>query len=135
MTIVVCIDDQGGILFNHRRVSADCAVISDLMELAGEQTICMRPYSAKLFPVQGSIRVTEQYLSDTCPGEILFLEDAVPENLMTNAKKLIVYRWNRLYPSDVRFPLDLLQRLGKPESSVDFRGNSHSKITREVYVL
>ena len=45
--------------------------------------------------------------------------------------RLIVYRWNRHYPSDVRFPLELADFT--LQSSTEFRGSSHDLITREEY--
>lgn len=135
MTVIVCVDEQGGILFNRRRVSSDRAVISDLLKQIGTQTLCMRAYSAKLFPARTNIRISENCLADVNREEVLFLEDAAPERLLDKADRVILYCWNRLYPSDVRFPMDWLLSCGRLESAVDFEGNSHSQITREVYVL
>ncbi len=45
--------------------------------------------------------------------------------------RLIVYRWNRHYPSDVRFPPELADFT--LQSSTEFRGSSHDLITREEY--
>ena len=99
MTVVVCVDEQGGILFNHRRVSSDRAAIGNLLEYIGDMPLYMSQYSSN------------------------------------KVQRLIVYRWNRLYPSDVQFPLEYLSGKCKLESSFDFAGNSHERITREVYVL
>ena len=44
-----------------------------------------------------------------------------------------LYKWNRKYPSDVKFPKDMLNDF-KLEGSTDFEGNSHEKITEERYV-
>ena len=44
---------------------------------------------------------------------------------------LILYRWNRAYPSDVRWELDLSQ-FALTERA-EFSGTSHETITRERY--
>lgn len=47
--------------------------------------------------------------------------------------EVYLYKWNRKYPSDVKFPKDMLNDF-KLEGSTDFEGNSHEKITEERYV-
>lgn len=135
MTVVVCVDDRGGILFNQRRVSSDRKVIADMIELFGQRRIRMRPYSAKLFQGCGPVSVSDDYLTDANREDVVFLEDAVPEGLLSRADRLVLYRWNRLYPSDVRFPAEQLSALGNLSSAVEFKGHSHDRITREVYLL
>ena len=45
---------------------------------------------------------------------------------------VIVYKWNRQYPSDMK--LDIEPSEGRVlVSSVEFAGYSHEKITKEVY--
>ena len=135
MTIIVCVDDKGGVLFNRRRVSSDRAVTADIISLAGDKKIYMRPYSVKLFPDDSYTNVSENYLKEAKPDDVLFLEDTASEELLESAGKCILYRWNRSYPSDVRFPVDQLLERGRLESATEFQGHSHERITREVYIL
>ena len=57
------------------------------------------------------------------------------ENFTVNeedVEEIIVYKWNRLYPADTYFNIDLTGwRLAE---TLDFEGSSHEKITREIYV-
>ena len=135
MTIFVCVDEQGGILFNRRRISSDREVIADIMKSIGDTALFMRDYSSKLFPADDRICVTDNYLEAAGIGDALFLEDAIPDDLLKRAKKVVVYHWNRLYPSDVKFPLAQFCNWARLESSVEFKGYSHERIIREVYVL
>ena len=135
MTVVVCVDTQGGVLFNKRRVSSDRLLIADLLEQVGNQRICLRSYTANLFPEGINLHITENCIEDVQQDEVLFLEEAAPGDLLAKAEKVILYHWNRTYPSDVRFPVEALKRSGEMIDSVDFSGNSHERITREVYVL
>ena len=48
------------------------------------------------------------------------------------AEKIIIFRWNRDYPADFYFDIDLQQNW-QLESSADFVGSSHDKITEETY--
>lgn len=48
-------------------------------------------------------------------------------------EKVILYRWNTVYPADVYFDLPLDERW-KLESETYFDGYSHLDVRREVYV-
>ena len=45
------------------------------------------------------------------------------------AKKVVVYRWDKVYPADYKLPL----RQYKLVSTLEFQGYSHDKIVKEVY--
>ena len=47
-------------------------------------------------------------------------------------ESVILYKWNRRYPSDTKFDLDL--NGWTLISTTDFPGSSHEKITEEVYI-
>jgi len=47
---------------------------------------------------------------------------------------VVCYRWNRHYPADQYFDIDLSAMGFALSESEDFPGKSHEKITREVYV-
>ena len=42
-----------------------------------------------------------------------------------------MYKWNRKYPSDVTFPVAMLDNY-QLENVSEFEGNSHDKITEEI---
>ena len=71
----------------------------------------------------------EQCFPDGYEGDsdIYFIEKNIL--LLSSAEKLIVYRWNRIYPSDVKAELSGWQKV----SEDDFIGSSHDKITEEIY--
>ncbi|MBO5270462.1 MAG: ribonuclease Z, partial [Clostridia bacterium] len=50
MTLIVCIDDKNGMLFNHRRQSRDRVLIEDLLALTAGAPLWIEPYSVPLFP-------------------------------------------------------------------------------------
>ena len=135
MIAVVCVGDRGGMLFNRRRIGSDRAVISDLRTLIGEHTLRMRDYSRKLFPENVNIYVKDDYISGAGDGDYVFIEEQFEDNLWDKTNKVVVYHWNRLYPFDVKFPLDDLRIRGSLVASVTFAGHSHNEITREVYIL
>ena len=118
-------------MFNKRRQSRDAAVIADALAHVAPEKIGVSAYSATLFP-EGAVTVYDDPLAE---ADICFAECGDFLSAIHKVQRLIVYRWNRLYPGDAYFPLeDYLIRMTLVESS-DFSGNSHERITREVYEL
>lgn len=134
MIIVVCIDDQGGMVFNRRRQSQDRRLREDLLAEAGGRPVWMNPYSRKLFdPAPENIRTAEDFAQRAGPGEFCFFEDVSPEPWLDKAEMIVVYHWNRMYPSDPpRFPLSLTGRSAARRE--EFAGSSHERITKEIWV-
>lgn len=124
MTVIVWAGKNGEMLFNKRRCSRDKAVVAEVLSAFGEN-LCVSVYSAPLFD---GCRVISD-LSEVGDG-VLFLEDLPLSPALSQAKKLIVYRFDRVYPANVR--LEIPQAFVLTEST-EFSGYSHEKITREVY--
>ena len=49
MILIACVDDRGGIAFNHRRQSSDSVVRNRILELTAGSRLWMNEYSAKQF--------------------------------------------------------------------------------------
>lgn len=132
MIVAVCIDDMGGMLFNNRRVSRDEAVLRDLAETAGNRAICINEFSLQLFK-QANVKysASEGFLETAGTDDICFAENVDLSHYIHKADKLIIYCWNRRYPSDFKFDANLsLFSLAK---SYDLVGKSHERITVNVY--
>lgn len=125
MTLILWAGKNGEMMFNCRRCSSDRAVIADILATHDLTEICVSAYSSPLFA--GSKVISD--LSEAGEG-VLFLEDFPLDTALAQAKKLIVYRFDRVYPADVR--LVIPQDFHMTESR-EFAGFSHEKITREVY--
>ena len=132
MILAVCIDDHNGVSFNSRRVSSDKVVIQDIVKVAGTQNITITPYSVPLFrDFQDRVEVKKD-IFESCA--VCFAEEGDFLGMMDDVKKLIVYKWNRRYPSDKKFPLDAYKACMRLENTEDIPGFSHPCITREVYI-
>lgn len=130
LRLIVCLDDKNGMAFNHRRQSRDCIVTAKIAELVKGSTLHFSPYSSKLFP-SGDFVPSEDYLSGAGEDDFCFVEQEDVTPYEQQIKEITVFRWSRVYPADLYFPIELTQcRL---EQTVEFPGNSHEKITMEVY--
>lgn len=134
MIVITCIDDDMGMLFNNRRQSKDSVLRARILDKSAGHKLWMNHYSAKQFEGDETpqVNVEEDFLLEATPGDYCFVETQPLQAYEKWIEKLILYRWNRKYPSDLKFDLDL--RGWKLLESTDFPGNSHDKITEEVYV-
>ena len=127
MTLYVCLDDRCGMLFNKRRQSRDAAVLEDI-RAALPEVLTIDPFSEKL------IQEAEiPYVLSPEAAEDYFAEDVPSEELLNQTERLVIYRWNRHYPADVRWNPDLSALGFSLVETTEFPGTSHEKITREVY--
>ncbi len=126
MRVFVCVDQKDGLLFNNRRPSRDRVVIEDIEKMSDGQDIAMSEYSAKLFEGYDHVVVTENFKD----YENVFSEQADLKELAWD--ELIVYRWDKVYPSDVKLDVDLSSLKLKDVSTL--QGYSHDTILKEVYV-
>lgn len=137
MNVIVCLDDNGGMMFNRRRQSRDRVLRKRIISMSCDsgQRLLMNEYTYKQFADDvdaGSVTVAEDFLSKALTGEFCFAEDRELKPFEDKIEKLIVYRWNRKYPADVRFDLDLTS--WNQVSTEEFAGSSHEKITEEIYI-
>lgn len=131
MKIIACVDDQNGILFNHRRLSSDAVLTRRILENIGDASLWVTPYSAKLF--EGASVCVDPCLLDLAKAEdYCFIEDSDIMPYMDKVTKIVLYCWNRRYPSDRKFPV--LGSEWRLVATEKFEGKSHPVITEEVYV-
>ncbi len=129
MVVFYCVDDDGGLLFNNRRQSMDSELRKKILSLIGEDKLSCDAYTAKQFEEKDKLQIIED--GDFAAASFVFAEKQEPTELLPFADRLVLFRWNRKYPSDRKFgeiPSDF--RLVSVEN---FAGNSHEKITQEIY--
>ena len=149
MKIIVCVDNQNGMMFNHRRQSQDRVLRKRIMELTGGKKLWMNAYSQKQFlqvngnmPKEqeqsgqlgqsGQIQADEAFLEKAGPGEYCFVEnkDVVPYE--SRIEEVILCHWNRDYPADMYIKMDRCS--WKLAETQEYAGSSHEKFTEERYV-
>lgn len=113
----------------------DCVVRNKVRSITQDQTVWMNAYSAKQFLNDHSpishLHVAEDYLNQAEENDYCFVEGAELKDYENRIKKLYIIYWNRVYPADRHFDLDLDNYI--IENSEDFVGNSHEKITLTIY--
>ena len=132
MTLIFTLDNKNGTRCMGKRQSKDVVVADRIVMQAENLPLRMKHKSLKFFPcVPAHVRFLESF-EELEENDICFAEEVVPSDVMARADRVIVFRWNRDYPSHVddRVSLDGFVK----QSTEDFRGHSHDNITMEVYV-
>ena len=131
MKIILCLDKSSGMLFCGKRQSRDKLLVEDLLELTKGKRLFINSFSKGLFTTVNDVIITDDMLTEAKPEDYCFVENFIPD--LTNVEELVIYWWNRKYPGDLIFPYSPKELSYKRISSDDFVGNSHEKITREVW--
>ena len=135
MNIAVCLDDKNGMLFCGRRQSKDQYLRQELLQLAQPENLWMNDFSAKQFAPEDAICVAEDFLERAPKGQWCFVENTDILPYKEKIEHIAIYRWNRHYPSDVKFPVEAFADCWQLVSARAFAGHSHDEITEEIYQL
>lgn len=135
MKVIVCLEDKGGMMFNNRRQSRDRVLNADVIKICSGSRLCIAPYSKMLF--EGSnvtLLCNDDFLDFADENDYCFVEDRALAPYADRIDELIIYRWNRRYPTDRYFDI-IPEAVGlRLEKTEEFAGYSHEKITKEIYV-
>ena len=133
MNLIVCLDDRNGMTFCGKRQSRDRVVCEKITTLVADKVLWLNSYSAKLLDANNhKICVSEDFLKISGVGEYCFVEDEDITPYIDRIEEITLFRWNRHYPADNFFPISLLDGMKKVMIE-EFTGNSHEKITMELY--
>ena len=135
MDLIVCVDDNLGMMFNKRRQSRDIEVTKAIINLCKNKILYIDSYSKKLFEEIGyrDYNILEDTNLIFPKNSCYFSEKAVPDFVKNQVKKIVLFKWNRIYPADLHFDIDIKNDNWKLISSEEFKGHSHEKINMEVY--
>ena len=132
MHLILCVDENDGLSFGGRRLSRDREVIAHILVLCAGEKLWVNSYTGKMFP-ENTVCIDEAFLENAKPGDFCFVETNPLEPISDKVESVILYKWNRLYPSTVKFPRAILQNM-RLEYTEEFVGNSHQLITMERYI-
>lgn len=132
MNIILCVDKKGGMMFNNRRQSQDKTLVSKIIEIASSTRLLTSEYSASLFCEYDNVISNNDFINQAQLNDFCFIEDSeIPS--INNIEDIYIFNWNRDYPADKYFTFDLKLNGYKKIKKEDFIGNSHNKITLEIY--
>ncbi len=134
MKLIVCLDERKGMMFNHRRQSRDRVLIDDLLRMVGDGRLWIAPYSASLFEGKNKeLLVSDHLLEEAEVGDWCLIEDRSCVSAVPKVERIVIYWWNRHYPADLSFDVDLSAEGFHSRTREEFVGSSHDLITKEVF--
>lgn len=139
MIVIACVDERNGLMFNHRRQSRDSAVCRDILQECGGKKLYMSSYSGKLFEGMEEkketeeIIISEEILRQAGSHDVCFIEDTDITGFERQIESVILYNWNRKYPADRYFPLDMSDGSWELTRTCEMQGSSHERVTKEIY--
>ena len=76
MKLILCVDDKGGLAFNHRRQSRDRVLNEHILMHCGMHRLWISPYTAKLFGADTAVRlcIAEDCLERAAEDDYCFAE-------------------------------------------------------------
>ncbi len=131
MNIILCLDDNNGMMFNKRRQSRDWIMTEKILKMTENQNLLMNSYSAKLFGERDNITVSDDCLSVAQDDDFVFAEEKIGS--LDKVNSVYAFCWNRDYPADVYFSFELEKEGFVLSETEDFSGSSHEKITLKIY--
>ncbi|MBE5877305.1 MAG: ribonuclease Z [Lachnospiraceae bacterium] len=135
MNIIAAIDDKQGMMFNKRRQSKDRGLRKNMLSEVGDAKLWMNAYSFEQFEeaMGTNVSVAEDFVDKAEVGEYCFVENIAITEYEGKIENLILYKWNRVYPSDLKLDIDLNSSNWQLVTTEEFEGSSHDKITKEVW--
>lgn len=135
MILCAAVDDNMGMTFNKRRQSQDRVLRERLLELIHGEKLWMNNYTAKQFevPLAGNIIVDDDFLDKAGDDDFCFAENTSVAKYRDKIKKIILFKWNRVYPADTYFDISFRKNEWRLVSTTEFEGSSHKKITIEEW--
>lgn len=132
MIPIVCVDNNMGVLFNNRRLSRDRVLTEWIMNYAGCIKVWCNSFSEKLF-TEYNVICDENFIYKAGEREYCFIENIDISQITDLYDEVIVCKWNRDYPSDMK--LNLCKGNENWDSMVidEIKGSSHDKITIEKW--
>lgn len=136
MNICVAVDNDMGMMFNHRRQSQDKILREYLINACGNEKLWMNEYTGSQFelPLAGNIRVDEEPLDKAEEQDYCFVENLSLTGYERKIRKIILFKWNRTYPADTWLDVRPGGEGWQLAAVEEFKGNSHEKITKEEWV-
>ena len=118
MKLVVCLDENNGIKFFGKRQSQDELQRKNLFELIGNLKLFLTEYSYDLYKdIEFNFEIIDKN-TEIIKNSVFLYEGDFLEKFLPSVDEIIVYFWNSW----------------KEIETFEFKGKSHEKITRKIFV-
>ncbi len=131
MTVIMCLDQRGGMLFNNRRQTLDYEIVDRIIKDGGGK-LYISPFSEKYF--EGKVcTVISEPLKNSPRDASVFIEDSDILPYIKDIDKIIIYRWSKVYPSDRNCDAEPLKLGFHALGKIKFSTEVHKDTVKEIY--
>lgn len=134
MILIVCVDERNGMMFNNRRQSQDKILTGHIIEKTKDKKLWITTFSKDIFNIEEdeNIMIDDNFYSIAEKEDYCFIENIDANNFIDKVDKIIIYNWNKHYPADRYFNINLNN--WEIISEENFEGYSHENITEKIFV-
>ncbi len=131
MTLILCLDQKDGMLFNKRRQTFDYELL-DMICKSFKGKLFISSFSEKYFG-QRSVTVLSSPLTDAPSESAVFIENEDVTPFIGNIDKIIIYRFGCVYPADTYFTVKPLESGFRLAGRIKFSTEVHKDMFKEIY--
>lgn len=131
MIVILCLDNNNGMMFNDRRQSQDRGLREYIAEMTKGDKVYMNAYTEKLYEEIEHPMVSEDFLQKAGKGEPCIVENRPLKPEEDQIEEIVIFRWNKVYPSDQVLDVDLEEWKLVEEEQIE--GSTH-EITKQIYL-
>ena len=131
MKIIICVDNENGMLFMGKRQSQDIMLRNKILEIVGDSKLWVSEYTAGQFETKEVLTVDNDYISKAEAEDYCFVEDMGYD--ISKTDEVILCNWTRSSPGETYFETDLKTPGFKKKKTENIVGSSHKNISIETY--
>ena len=131
MIIILCLDNNNGMMFNDRRQSQDRGLREYIAEMTKGEKVYMNAYTEKLYEEINDPVVCEDFLHKAGKGETCIVENLPLKPVIDQIEEIVIFRWNKVI-RPIRYWMWIL-RNGKLAEEEQIEGSTH-EITKQIYL-
>ena len=97
MIIILCLDNNNGMMFNDRRQSQDRGLREYIAEMTKGEKVYMNAYTEKLYEEINDPIVCEDCLHKAGKGETCIVENLPLKPVIDQIEEIVIFRWNKVW--------------------------------------
>ena len=118
-------------MFNDRRQSQDRGLREYIAQMTKDEDVYMNAYTKKLYEEIKHPIVSEDFLHKAGKGDTCIVENLPLNSVVDQIEEIVIFRWNKVYPSDQILDVDLEEWNLVEEEQME--GSTH-EITKQIYL-
>ncbi len=96
MIIILCLDNNNGMMFNDRRQSQDRGLREYIAEMTKGEKVYMNAYTEKLYEEINDPVVCEDFLHKAGKGETCIVQNSPLLKPVIDQIEIVIFRWNKV---------------------------------------